>query len=97
MLQLSKILRPWLGSRSRQPGLLEPLAGVSMGSCLSLIGADDVFRDPHSLEHIVRPSPPGLIKSLSQWAWPGVPALAEVGGIASSLCLNPPLLQPIST
>jgi len=40
---------------------------------------------------------PGLIKSLSQEDWPRVPARVEVGGIASSLCLNPPLLQPIST
>jgi len=39
----------------------------------------------------------GLIQSVSQAPWPGLPAWGEVGGIASSQCLKPLLPQPIST
>ena len=39
----------------------------------------------------------GLIQSLSHGLLPGLSAWAEVGGIAPSLCLKVPPLQPIST
>ena len=40
---------------------------------------------------------PGLIQGLFQCLLPRLSAWVEVGGIAPFLCLNAPLLQPIST
>ena len=40
---------------------------------------------------------PGLFQSPSQASLPGLSAWVEVGGIAPSLCLKAPPLQPIST
>jgi transposase-like protein len=53
------------------------------------------WRKTWRLQGEVVPSSAGLIQSVSQVLWPDLPAWALLGGIASSLCPIPPLLQLI--
>jgi hypothetical protein len=45
----------------------------------------------------LHPLEAGLIQSVSQALWPGLPAWVEVGGIAPLLCPKPLFPQSIST
>ena len=76
--------------RKRDQGVVNWIGNQRQENCyLSVVSIGEIERG------ITRK--PGLIQSLSQGLLPELSAWVEVGGIAPSLCLKAPPLQPIST
>ena len=75
-----------------ESGLITPSALIGTGAAKGVTSRLD-----HAEWMLTFGADAGLIQSLFQALLPGLSAWAEVGGIAPSLWLKAPLLQPIST